>query len=586
MTIKLSMPNVESELKPRITVVGVGGAGGNAVNNMIDSNLAGVEFLVCNTDAQALGQSNADRCIQLGVNITQGLGAGARPEVGRAAAEEALEEVLDHLAGSHMVFITAGMGGGTGTGAAPVIARATREQGILTVGVVTKPFHFEGMQRMRLAEAGIEELTQYVDTLIIIPNQNLFRVANEKTTFADAFHMADNVLYSGVRGVTDLMVMPGLINLDFADVRTVMSEMGKAMMGTGEAEGERRAIEAAEAAISNPLLEDITMEGARGVLINITGGPDMTLFEVDEAANRIREEVDPDANILFGSTFEPEMEGKIRVSVVATGIDAAEMKSRPEPLRNRTTGARAAPAPLTAATQDRPAEAARPAIEEETPEPEVAEEPEAEIEVDAVSDSDETTAVAVQPAPAPAPVRPEPQPARIEPSIAFRRPETPAPAAAAPRPAPAPATAPAPAPAPARAEPTGRRVPFIPPKPMTPNAAAGSEEREPSIMTPRSGEHVNELGQPTRRRSLFERMTGVSRGRDSDGDGIARSQREALEPRLHNTPAHTENPAPKAAPENPPARTQAESAEKPAESKPSPEEEVLEIPAFLRRQAN
>jgi len=582
MTIKLSMPNVESELKPRITVVGVGGAGGNAVNNMIDSNLAGVEFLVCNTDAQALGQSNADRCIQLGVNITQGLGAGARPEVGRAAAEEALEEVLDHLAGSHMVFITAGMGGGTGTGAAPVIARATREQGILTVGVVTKPFHFEGMQRMRLAEAGIEELTQYVDTLIIIPNQNLFRVANEKTTFADAFHMADNVLYSGVRGVTDLMVMPGLINLDFADVRTVMSEMGKAMMGTGEAEGERRAIEAAEAAISNPLLEDITMEGARGVLINITGGPDMTLFEVDEAANRIREEVDPDANILFGSTFEPEMEGKIRVSVVATGIDAAEMKSRPEPLRSRTTTARTAPAPLTATTPDRPAEAASSAIEieEETPEAEPAEEPEAEIEVDAVADSDVTPAAAVQPEPMPA--RPEPQPARVEPSIAFRRPETPAPAAAAPRPA----AAPTPAPAPARAEPTGRRVPFIPPKPMTPNAAAGTEEREPSIMTPRSGEHVNELGLPTRRRSLFERMTGVSRGRDSEGDGIARSQREALEPRLHNAPAQAENPAPKAAPENPPARTQAESAEKPAENKPSPEEEVLEIPAFLRRQAN
>jgi cell division protein FtsZ len=583
MTIKLSMPNIESDLKPRITVVGVGGAGGNAVNNMIDSNLAGVEFLVCNTDAQALGQSNADRCIQLGVNITQGLGAGARPEVGRAAAEEALEEVLDHLAGSHMVFITAGMGGGTGTGAAPVIARATREQGILTVGVVTKPFHFEGMQRMRLAEAGIEELTQYVDTLIIIPNQNLFRVANEKTTFADAFHMADNVLYSGVRGVTDLMVMPGLINLDFADVRTVMSEMGKAMMGTGEAEGERRAIEAAEAAISNPLLEDITMEGARGVLINITGGPDMTLFEVDEAANRIREEVDPDANILFGSTFEPEMEGKIRVSVVATGIDAAGMKSRPEPLPARTSAARSAAA-LTAATPDRPTEAARPAVEEAAPEPEPVEEPEPEIEVEAVADSDEVPAVAAQPEPMP--VRPEPMPVRIEPSLAFRRPEAPAAAAPRPAPAPAPAPSPAPAPAPARVEAAGRRVPFIPPKPTTPSAAAGSEEREPSIMSPRAGEHVNELGHPPRRRSLFERMTGVSRGRESENGGLARSQREALEPRLHNTPAHGENPAPKAAPENPPARAQADSAEKPAESKPSPEEEVLEIPAFLRRQAN
>ena len=593
MTIKLSMPNVESELKPRITVVGVGGAGGNAVNNMIDSNLAGVEFLVCNTDAQALGQSNADRCIQLGVNITQGLGAGARPDVGRAAAEEALEEVLDHLAGSHMVFITAGMGGGTGTGAAPVIARATREQGILTVGVVTKPFHFEGMQRMRLAEAGIEELTQYVDTLIIIPNQNLFRVANEKTTFADAFHMADNVLYSGVRGVTDLMVMPGLINLDFADVRTVMSEMGKAMMGTGEADGERRAIEAAEAAISNPLLEDITMEGARGVLINITGGPDMTLFEVDEAANRIREEVDPDANILFGSTFEPEMEGKIRVSVVATGIDAAEMKSRPEPLRSRTAGAKSAPAPLTAKAPDRPAEAAKASIEEEeapeeAPEDDVemAADIEAEIEVDAVADSDDVRATAV--APAPEPARPEPQPARVEPSLAFRRSEPPAPAAtaAAPRPAAAPAPQPAPSPAPSRSEHTGRRVPFIPPKPMTPAAASGSEEREPSILAPRSAEHVNELGQPARRRSLFERMTGVSRTRDSDGDGGSRSQREALEPRLHNAPSRAETPVQKTAPENPPARTQPEAAEKAAEPAPSAEEEVLEIPAFLRRQAN
>jgi len=322
MTIKLSMPSSETQLTPRITVIGVGGAGGNAVNNMINSNLEGVDFLVCNTDSQALEQSVAENKLQLGVTLTQGLGAGARPEVGQAAAEEVLDDILDRVLGSNMVFVTAGMGGGTGTGAAPVIARAARENGMLTVGVVTKPFHFEGAQRMRTAEQGIEELAQYVDTLIIIPNQNLFRIANEKTTFAEAFNMADEVLNSGVRGVTDLMVMPGLINLDFADIRTVMSEMGKAMMGTGEADGENRAIEAAESAISNPLLDDITMEGARGVLINITGGPDITLFEVDEAANRIRQEVDENANILFGSTFEESMEGKVRVSVVATGIDS------------------------------------------------------------------------------------------------------------------------------------------------------------------------------------------------------------------------------------------------------------------------
>src|SRR5690242_6652753 len=330
MSITVSIPKEEQELKPRITVVGVGGAGGNAVNNMIRSNLIGCEFVVCNSDAQAMRQSVAERKIQLGIGVTRGLGAGSQPQVGRAAAEEALEEIMGSLAGSNMVFITAGMGGGTGTGAAPVIARAAREAGILTVGVVTKPFHFEGTHRMKLAESGMTELQKFVDTLIIIPNQNLFRVANERTTFADAFKMADDVLYSGVRGVTDLMVMPGLINLDFADIRTVMGEMGKAMMGTGEAEGDRRAIDAAEAAISNPLLEDVSMKGARGVLINITGGPDMTLFEVDEAANRIREEVDPEANIIFGSTFDERLEGKMRISVVATGIDA-EIAAQPRP---------------------------------------------------------------------------------------------------------------------------------------------------------------------------------------------------------------------------------------------------------------
>jgi cell division protein FtsZ len=321
MPIKIRAPEI-TELKPRIAVLGVGGAGGNAVNNMIQAKLQGVEFVVANTDAQALAQSKAEQRIQLGARLTEGLGAGAKPEVGRAAAEESLDEILEHLGDAHMVFITAGMGGGTGTGSAPVIARAVRELGILTVGVVTKPFHFEGDKRMRVAEQGIDELQQFVDTLIIIPNQNLFRVANERTTFAQAFAMADEVLHSGVRGVTDLIVMPGLINRDFNDIKTVMSEMGKAMMGTGEMEGEGRALKAAEAAISNPLLDDVSMKGARAVLINVTGGPDLMLFEVDEAVNRIRAEVDADANILFGSAIAEEMEGRVRVSVVATGIDA------------------------------------------------------------------------------------------------------------------------------------------------------------------------------------------------------------------------------------------------------------------------
>ncbi|MEM6649744.1 MAG: cell division protein FtsZ [Pseudomonadota bacterium] len=323
MPLNLSAPNL-TELKPRITVIGVGGAGGNAVNNMISSELDGVEFLVANTDAQAVGLSKAGHKIQLGTSVTQGLGAGSRPEIGRAAAEESLEEVMGVVEGSNMLFITAGMGGGTGTGAAPVIAKAAREKGMLTVGVVTKPFQFEGARRMRLAEEGIEELQQHVDTLLIIPNQNLFRLANEDTTFQDAFGMADEVLHAGVRGITDLMIVPGLINLDFADVRAVMSEMGKAMMGTGEAGGDDRATKAATAAISNPLLDETSMKGAKGVLINITGGLDMKLFEVDEAANRIRSEVDPDANIIVGSTFNQELEGTMRVSVVATGIERAD----------------------------------------------------------------------------------------------------------------------------------------------------------------------------------------------------------------------------------------------------------------------
>ena len=352
------------ELKPRIVVFGVGGAGGNAVNNMIDARLMGVEFVVANTDAQALTRAKTPNRLQLGQSITEGLGAGARPEVGQAAAQESQPEIIEFLDGAHMVFVAAGMGGGTGTGAAPVIARTARERGILTIAVVTKPFHFEGQRRMQLAEAGVQELRKHVDTLIVIPNQNLFRVANERTTFAEAFQMADQVLYSGVRGVTDLMVMPGLINLDFADVRTVMAEMGTAMMGTGEGEGPNRALDAAHGAIANPLLDIVSMRGARGVLINITGGFDMTLYEVDSAANEIRAEIDPNANIILGSTFDETLEGRMRVSVVATGIDDDAIVSQQTivqparraaeaPLRRRAHGAPSAeprleprPAPL------------------------------------------------------------------------------------------------------------------------------------------------------------------------------------------------------------------------------------------------
>jgi cell division protein FtsZ len=347
MSIDFIRPEVE-ELRPRISVIGVGGAGGNAIANMIQSDVQGVDFIVANTDAQALNHSLADRKIQLGLKITQGLGAGSRPEIGKAAAEEALAEIEAALDGAHMCFIAAGMGGGTGTGAAPIIAKAARDRGILTVGVVTKPFSFEGNRRGRAAEAGISELQQHVDTLIVIPNQNLFRIANPNTTFKEAFQMADEVLQQGVRGITDLMVMPGLINLDFADVRSVMSEMGKAMMGTGEAIGDNRAIEAAEQAIANPLLDGVSMKGAKGVIISITGGDDMRLMEVDEAANHIRELVDPDANIIWGSAFNNDLDGKIRVSVVATGIGAEEVMPIPQPAKVFTFPAvRAAEPPRT-----------------------------------------------------------------------------------------------------------------------------------------------------------------------------------------------------------------------------------------------
>ncbi|WP_415393859.1 cell division protein FtsZ [Paracoccus sp. SJTW-4] len=385
MNLNLMM-NDDEELRPRITVFGVGGAGGNAVNNMIEKQLDGVTFVVANTDAQALAQSRAESRVQLGPKVTEGLGAGAKPAIGAQAAEETIEDIVDHLMGAHMCFITAGMGGGTGTGAAPIIAQAAREMGILTVGVVTKPFQFEGTKRMRQAESGVEELQKVVDTLIIIPNQNLFRIANEKTTFTEAFAMADDVLYQGVKGVTDLMVRPGLINLDFADVRAVMDEMGKAMMGTGEATGDNRAVEAAEKAIANPLLDEISLHGAKGVLINITGGDDLTLFEMDEAAEKIREKVDPDANIIVGSTLDPKMEGAVRVSVVATGIDSAVAAEAPaprrgmkEPLTQNPTMGRA-PAPEATPAEDLPvpprrtpvmeSPAARPApVAEELPAP-------------------------------------------------------------------------------------------------------------------------------------------------------------------------------------------------------------------------
>lgn len=415
MTLNLMMTSQQEELKPRITVFGVGGAGGNAVNNMIDKNLEGVEFVVANTDAQALKHSRAHSRIQMGLKVTEGLGAGARPQVGAAAAEETIEEIVDHLAGAHMCFITAGMGGGTGTGAAPIIAQAARELGVLTVGVVTKPFQFEGAKRMKQAEDGIEALQKVVDTLIIIPNQNLFRLANERTTFTEAFAMADDVLYQGVKGVTDLMVRPGLINLDFADVRAVMDEMGKAMMGTGEAMGEDRAVQAAEKAIANPLLDEISLNGAKGVLINITGGYDLTLFELDEAANIIREKVDPEANIIVGSTLDETMEGAIRVSVVATGIDVSRAAKQEAPVARRSMAAplqhaeprrevpltvqQVAPAPMPA-----PAPQPEPVMTQAAPEPSLFdpapsfEEPEMDM-----ADDMPPPAYRPQPAPTPAP---------------------------------------------------------------------------------------------------------------------------------------------------------------------------------------
>ncbi|MFY0310290.1 cell division protein FtsZ [Leisingera sp. D0M16] len=568
MTLNLSMPGQE-ELKPKITVFGVGGAGGNAVNNMIAKELDGVEFVVANTDAQALQQSSAKSRIQLGVKVTEGLGAGARPQVGSAAAEESIEQIVDHLAGAHMCFITAGMGGGTGTGAAPIIAQAARELGVLTVGVVTKPFQFEGLKRMRQAEAGVESLQKVVDTLIIIPNQNLFRLANEKTTFTEAFSMADDVLYQGVKGVTDLMVRPGLINLDFADVRAVMDEMGKAMMGTGEGEGEDRAVQAAEKAIANPLLDEISLKGAKGVLINITGSHDLTLFELDEAANRIREEVDPDANIIVGSTLDTGMEGRMRVSVVATGIDATDVNTempvprRPmsAPLRQTVSveETRAAPLELeTPAEQPKPAEAApAPAPAPEAVEPAAKlEEPSLfeEMNVQQAAEQDQSGDVFEEPEqmgddglPPPA-YQPQVPEFRPQADVAGQQPD----AFVAPK-APAPGT-PSPQ-ALERLQAAAQRVQqpqAQQPRPVAPAAPAPQQQQQQPEGQRRFG--LN---------SLIHRMTGTAETPAAKQKPQAVRQQPAMQA-----------PAPSAQPQ----QAQAQQAD--------PDQERIEIPAFLRRQAN
>ncbi len=547
MALNLSMPDSD-ELKPKITVFGVGGAGGNAVNNMIAKQLEGVEFVVANTDAQALQQNAAKSRVQLGVKATEGLGAGARPSVGSAAAEESIEQIVDHLAGAHMCFITAGMGGGTGTGAAPIIAQAARELGVLTVGVVTKPFQFEGNKRMRQAEEGVEALQKVVDTLIIIPNQNLFRLANEKTTFTEAFSLADDVLYQGVKGVTDLMVCPGLINLDFADVRAVMDEMGKAMMGTGEADGEDRAIQAAEKAIANPLLDEISLKGARGVLINITGSHDLTLFELDEAANRIREEVDPDANIIVGSTLDTAMEGKIRVSVVATGIDAVPTTDMPVPRRSMSaplapTPAAQAPAaePLELTQQVAQAPAAAPVAEEPSlfsgtenaPMPEVAEQPIARK-------NDAPVAPAYQPAAHQQPAEP------VSAEEVFVAPRAPAPGTPSPE-------------AIARLQQAAQR--HQPAQAVAP-APSATQRIQPQAQQPAQAQAPQNASEQRRfgLNSLINRMT--------------------------NQPGEAAQQSP-ARPRAQPAMQPVQSAQaQPSHQAYDEDQERIEIPAFLRRQAN
>ncbi|WP_342151413.1 cell division protein FtsZ [Methylorubrum sp. SB2] len=594
MAISLQAPDIR-ELKPRITVFGVGGAGGNAVNNMIESGLLGCEFVVANTDAQALTSSKAERVIQMGIGVTQGLGAGSHPEVGSAAAEEVIDEIRDQLSGAHMCFITAGMGGGTGTGAAPVIARAARDMGILTVGVVTKPFQFEGMRRMRTAEAGIQELQAAVDTLIVIPNQNLFRVANEKTTFADAFAMADQVLYSGVACITDLMVKEGLINLDFADVRAIMRGMGKAMMGTGEASGENRANRAAEAAIANPLLDEVSMKGARGLLISITGGSDLTLYELDEAATRIREEVDQDANIILGATFDESLDGIIRVSVVATGIEpaliSADSPNNPEIAQTEQriaevaerlraeARARASAALSPASPTAAPLHAQRPA-----PEP----------------------VRAAEPAPAPRPVMPEavaPEPVRAE---TFRadtfRPEpapmmhhhdvmlTQAPARVA-----APAYEP-PAPvAPVQdAAPLGAG-PYVPPRPQLarpprmPQISDLPPHTQAQILKSRGDEQAHEPAPDSKRMTLLRRLATVGfGGRREEAEAAPAPAPRAAAPAPSIPAPRVEHAVRAPAPQAPQYRPAAGNLDPQGRALPPRmmEDDQLEIPAFLRRQAN
>jgi cell division protein FtsZ len=575
MTINLNIPDIR-ELKPRITVFGVGGAGGNAVNNMITAGLQGVDFVVANTDAQALTTSKAERIVQMGVQVTEGLGAGSQPDVGRAAAEEVLDEIRDHLSGSHMVFVTAGMGGGTGTGAAPVIAKIARDMGILTVGVVTKPFHFEGQRRMRTAEGGINELHKCVDTLLIIPNQNLFRVANEKTTFADAFAMADQVLYSGVACITDLMVKEGLINLDFADVRAVMREMGKAMMGTGEAEGDKRAMTAAEAAISNPLIDDASMKGAKGLLISITGGRDLKLYEVDEAATRIREEVDQDANIIVGATFDESLDGIIRVSVVATGIDQVAPQRAPLPLAEQRIAEVAHRMRADSQRVIERAPAVEPAVRTVTPAPVpvVAPPPAAPASISSVAKAAIAAAILPQGTSDDVTIRPlSPKPSLfIDPPASNEAEAALEPEAFIP-------------PQPDRAQSRAPRMPRIDELPMP----AQNEIRA------KRGEAVQEEHPVGQRMSLLRRIASVG------GLGRRPHDEEAeAAPKMPSMPQPAERLAGRPAPRAPESRPEpvSEYAKRPAPQRldqhgrqapsvhnPS-EEDQLDIPAFLRRQAN
>ncbi len=601
MTINLKAPELR-ELKPRIIVCGVGGGGCNAVNNMIASGLSGVDFLVANTDAQALASSRAERIIQMGLQVTEGLGAGAQPEVGRAAAEEARDEIREHLTNAHMCFVTAGMGGGTGTGAAPVIAMIAREMGILTVGVVTKPFHFEGQRRQRIAESGIGELQKCVDTLIVIPNQNLFRIATEKTTFADAFAMADQVLYSGVASVTDLMVKEGLINLDFADVRSIMRGMGKAMMGTGEATGERRAILSAEAAIANPLLDEVSMKGARGLLISITGGNDLTLYEVDEAASRIRQEVDEEANIILGATFDSSLEGVIRVSVVATGIDPdaitvqdsglAEARANEEAVERMraqiaqqarpkpTLVVESAPAPTAPAAapnffaREAPAASAAPlqqSLEAATlgyyAEPQYQEPQYQEPQYQEPARERATHGVYIEPAPS--------RPAYAEPPRRFTDEDR------------APGRAPA-------SEDERFAGPYVPPAPEQPARAA----RMPQIEDfPRPGQEQlrqarGEISQADqRRKSIFERLASFGSSRQEDAiQSLApqpQPQRQYAPQSSQPSPAHAEYAKRPVAGGPPPApQPSLDQHGRRAAQVRGVEEDHLEIPAFLRRQGN